>query len=241
MRGIPDNPVTCAKCGSDQGCPGDDLCGGCRLGRYVKKYPWTAGQEKLLREAYQMCTRRPELSAALDRLARQFGYPKRALKDRARTLAIGVFVNRRLWTRKEDDFLREHCGTRSAESMRKTLKRSYCSVAGRIQVLKLQQRVTAGYSNDDLCYCFGVSDATVRRWFAARWLVPKPGSGRVPEHQIRPFIFAHPREFDLRRVDQAWFKGIAFPKFNSEEGRQIQLEARRDRERKPENFQGATA
>lgn len=73
-----------------------------------------------------------------------------------------------------------------------------------------------GYSSRALAECFGIDSHGITRWIALGFLVAtKRGTERQPQqggdiyyiHQndVKAFVFAHPEQVDLRKVDKFWF------------------------------------
>ena len=82
--------------------------------------------------------------------------------------------------------------------------------------LRLSIRLPEGYNVSDLAECFGLHRSRVENW-ARRGLLGKPhghgghgGNIRFAEKEIVQFIRQHPREYNLGRVDKAWFKAVVF-------------------------------
>jgi hypothetical protein len=62
-------------------------------------------------------------------------------------------------------------------------------------------------------HLLGVSRRQVGKWIRLNWL--KPLHGRIPERDMIRFRRRHPEQYQLNRVDEAWFKGLLFPAFNT--------------------------
>jgi hypothetical protein len=221
MRGTPNNPIICMGCG-EKTAWGDGLCNPCRFkGR--RKYNWTPALDDDLRRIYtDNAGSRIRLSEALRSFQKRVGWPRGTILIRAMHLTITV-IKRNPWTKEHDLLLRDMAGNRSMDFMAKVLHRSFASIRSRITVFKLSRRCAEGYSRNDLIQVFGVSQVTTRKWIALGWLSPKPSTDRIPEAQVMRFITAHPEEYSLKRVDEAWFKGMMFPNFG------INAHDRRDR------------
>jgi hypothetical protein len=83
------------------------------------------------------------------------------------------------------------------------------SVKTKAAKLKTRLRVVRdGYSREELKLCLGVSSTRFERWertgVLTRW------GDRYSEADVRAFLHKHFAEYDLRRVDQTWFKGMVF-------------------------------
>lgn len=218
MRGIPKNAVPCEEIVRGEACgkpgyPSLRRCNQHRPPSSTKKYFWTPQQEESLRRIYeQHVGYKPALSRELQAFARRLGWPVHALKNKAAYLGLTSDI-RSFWTNEEIAFLREYSGVKPLAFLKEHLGRSYTSIRYKMDRLHLSLRVTDGYSRADLRDVFGVSVATVRQWIAAGWLRPSPETDRVPEAQVLRFIREHAEEYSLKRVDQAWFKGLLFPMF----------------------------
>src|SRR5579864_856136 len=180
-----------------------------------RKYIWTTALEADLRRIYaEHSISRVNLTEALRAFGLRLGWPVSALTTRARYLGITRF-NKRIWTREEDLLLRELAGSMSAASIGRRLGRGWSSVTNRLNRLRMSAKITEGYSRVELCELFGNREHTVQRWIQSGWLRPHSETNRVSESQLRKFLEKHPVEYDLKRVDQAWFKGMIFPSFGS--------------------------
>lgn len=177
----------------------------------TRKYRWTPELHELLRAAYRAGSRR-EQTAGIDRLVRATGWPRHAAKCEARRLGITVRGARKAWTRVEDEFLQEALGVQAIRRIARKLGRSVESVEARGERLALSRRAREGYNETDLARCFGVSSTTVARWMRTGLLGPVHycGGHRVAEKSVARFIKRFPGEYDLRRVDGTWFKGMVF-------------------------------
>lgn len=222
MRGIPSNPVTCLKCGTKKGAPKDQLCHACRMtGRPNpnKKFFWNSEWDARLRSAYTNSRNRKELSLNLDYLQKLSGFTRVAIL--ARAAESGFSAHKRRWTAEDLDLLREQLGKQSKSAIARKLRRSYWSVKAQVSKLGLSARLTEGYSERDLIEVLGVGSRTIQQWIARGWLVPR--NGRVSEQAVARFLRAHPEQYNLRRVDEAWFKGLLFPVFGREFEKRIEL------------------
>lgn len=181
-----------------------------RLGTASRKYVFTPALLEELRLAY--CGKKPAITAALDRLTRQTGWPRWAFKNEAIRRGWSTWDHRRGWSPEETEQLRELLGRVSIQRVARTLNRTVLSVQSRAGRLDISRRPQEGYNMTDLQLAFGESAHKVRTWMA-RGLFGKARSNcgqRVTESAVRNFIRVHSAEYDLRRVDQAWYKGLAF-------------------------------
>ena len=67
-----------------------------------------------------------------------------------------------------------------------------------------------GYTMTDLQIVFGENARKVRRWMERGLLgkVHESSGKRVTEANVIRFLRNHPAEYDLRRVDQLWFRAM---------------------------------
>jgi DNA-binding CsgD family transcriptional regulator len=184
-----------------------------------------------LRRAYQSARNRGALVEGISYLQRLTRFPRSVIVSRAAYLGLAGKRGER-WSTEEILTLREIVGSRSLSSIAHELGRSYYSVKGQIARLQLCARVTEGYSCEQLQRLLGVSRRRVRQWIALRWV--KPICNRIPEQEVARFLRRHPQQYQLNRVDEAWFKGLVFPAFNSLEG--IHLKASRSGSRNDSMF-----
>ena len=96
------------------------------------------------------------------------------------------------------------------------MKRSVLSAQVMAKQVRLLARVTERYGISDLAECFGLPQARIESW-ARRGLLgraqPLTGEGgdiRFTHRVIARFIRKHPHEYDLRRLNQQWFKTMVF-------------------------------
>lgn len=215
MRGVPNKPVRCLRCTRMKACARDQLCHSCRMrGRPNprKRFLWTTEFDSLLASAYRRAQNREELSRSLNALEHRTGFTRVVILTRAVHLGLS-FSRRRPWTAEETTLLEACAGRYSPASIARKLGRTFASVKAKVKELEISVRVTEGYSQADLAELLGASPTTIGRWCRIGWLPLL--NGRVPEAAVTRFLRLHPREYQLRRVDEAWFKGLLFPAFNS--------------------------
>jgi hypothetical protein len=213
MRGIPNHPVICSTCGSGKGCPKDGLCHRCRVtGRPNpnKQSCWTPDLDTALTRAYRGASTRRELGSNLNHVQRLSGFTRVVILSRAAVLGLS-FAVRRPWTETEIESLREDVGTRSKSQIAKQLGRTYYSVKAQVARMALSARVSADYSQQDVQQLFGVGRKRVCQWIRNGWL--QLLNGRITERSLERLLRQHPEEYQLSRVDEAWFKGMLFPSF----------------------------
>jgi len=185
-------------------------CWGRRLGLAARRYHFTPELMERLREAYRGPDR-PALTRRLDALVRETGWPRWAFLDQAQRRGL-VLDPRARWTAAEDELLREMLASQSLGAIMRTLGRSEVAIKSRAQHLRLSRR-REGYDVADLAEVFGVHPHKAARWVERGLFVRPRGrleSGRIGEDLVARFIRHFPHEYDLRRVDQVWFKSMVF-------------------------------
>lgn len=224
MRGIPNNPVECTNCLSMTAAPKDKLCKSCRcVTMRPQKHTWNADQEAELRIVYATSAHnRGELTLALNRFVAKHRIPRPVVQWKAGQLGIRM-DNRNPWTVKEKDFLGQNAGELSAKEIARMLGRSNDSVISQMERMELSRRVTDGYAITQICEVFGVSFALATKWVDKGWLrIAK--NGRIPETSVLRLLKTQPQSYDLRRVDQTWFKGMVFSAFGAQREAPIEME-----------------
>lgn len=215
MRGVPNRPVRCLRCRRMTACAADNLCHSCRMsGRPNprKRFVWTAEFDALLTSAYRRAQNREQLSRSITALQRRTGFTRVVILTRAVHLGLS-FLHRRPWTQEETALLEAWAGRYAPASIACKLRRTFASVKAKVKQLEISLRVIEGYSQADLAELLGASPTSIRRWCRIGWLPLV--NGRVPEAAVVRFLRLHPHAYQLRRVDEAWFKGLLFPAFNS--------------------------
>jgi hypothetical protein len=179
------------------------------VSQFNRKYKFTPELTDELRRAY--CGNKHQLTAALDRLVMRTGWPRHAHKQEAIRLGI-TSGERRAWTPAEIAYIEENLGVISVKGMARHLGRTSQALTAKAEKLHLSRRVREGYNIADLQQVFGVSAEKVRRWMERGLFGPQKdwGGRRVSEDAVMTFIRQHHAEYDLRRVDQAWYKAMAF-------------------------------
>jgi len=180
-----------------------------------KRFAWTSEFDALLESAYRRARNREELSRSLTALELRTGFTRVVILGRAVHLGLS-FSRRRPWTPEETGLLELYAGRYSPASIARKLRRTFPSVKAKVKELEISVRVSEGYSQADLAELLGASPTSIRRWCRHGWL--SLVNGRVPEGAVARFLRLHPHEYQLRRVDEAWFKGVLFPAFNSVDG-----------------------
>jgi hypothetical protein len=177
-----------------------------------QRFVWTTEFDALLASAYRRAQNREELSRSLTAIQLRTGFTRVVILARAVSLRLS-FSRRRPWTMEETAFLESWAGCYSLASIARKLKRTCASVRAKVKQLEISARITEGYSQADLAELMGASPTSIRRWCRIGWLPLV--NGRVPEGAVARFLRLHPHEYQLSRVDEAWFKGLVFPSFNS--------------------------
>jgi hypothetical protein len=78
-------------------------------------------------------------------------------------------------------------------------------------VARISRAKASCYSSRDLQALFGVSDRTVRDWWARGYLgASRRGRLRVSEADVLRFIFNGDGKYSLARVHQEWFRYLVF-------------------------------
>jgi len=178
----------------------------------AKKFHWTDGFDAALKRAYQTARGREELIRNITFLERLTGFPRFVIIGRAAALGVAR-MKQRAWTPAEIERLRGLAGCLGRRAIARRLGRSEYSVKAELRKLRLSLQFRNGYTRGDLASVLGASPKTVRRWEHVGWLTTI--DDRFPEQAIRKFLLNHPDQYQLARVDEAWFKGIVFPRFNS--------------------------
>jgi len=208
----------CAQCGKGGASQTDGICGTCRLrafGRARRRYVWTEALRTELRAAYRLG--KLERARRLDELARRTGFGRGAFTAEAMRLGITQW-KRVVWAKEEDALLEELVGELTFKTIAKKLGRSISSVAARADYLDLSRRAAWGYTLSMAAKLLGVGHRTVERWADKGHLgkVHQTNSGiRITEQNLARFLRMYPHEYDLRKVDQVWFKSMMFGRLAS--------------------------
>ncbi len=185
------------------------MCWGRELGARRRRYQFTAELVDALKLAY--AGNRDELGAALDKLERRTGWPREAFYREARRRGL-TKGGRRFWTPEETAYVAERIGVVSIKAIAVKLQRSVEAVEAHAERLHMSRRVREGYCQSDLALVMGVTEAKVARWMDRGLLgrVRSTGGRRVGEEAVVQFLRRHHGEYDLRRVDQVWYKAQLF-------------------------------
>jgi len=176
------------------------------------KYKFTPELLDELHLAYS-ARNRPELTAAIDRLQRKTGWARATFSSEARRHGWAL-VRRTRWSPEELEYLGERVGSMPVATLARKLGRSVDSVRCKAWQLVGYSRVQEGYTIADLKRVFGVTYPTVKRWMDHGMLGKVHeglGAGlRVADRNVYRFLRHHAHEYDLRRVDQTWYKSVVF-------------------------------
>lgn len=150
-------------------------------------------------------------SASIDRIAARTGFPRHAVKSRARKLGLCRFKEPR-WTPEEQAWLRDNIAGTSWKVLASHLHRTETAVKVMAKRLGASRLDAETYTANALAEILGVDGHRVLRWIEAGMLAAKRDrqEERVPyviePGAIRRFVLAYPGEIDLRRVEGTGLK-----------------------------------
>ena len=193
-----------------------------------KRFDWTPDLDDRLRRAYKNARSRAELSRNLNAIQRISGFTRVVILNRAAEMNL-AFGHRRQWNDDEVERLREYAGSMSPRAIAMRLNRTHASIKAKLKALEISGRIVDGYSQQDLQQLLGVGPKSTRRWLAQGWLQSR--NERIPEACVISFLRLHPDQYQLNRVEEAWFKGLLFPSFN-----RLALEQKAYQGAKPSNI-----
>ncbi len=177
-----------------------------------REYKFTDYLLSELRLVYVTAKRKRDITAGITRLVGHTGWPRQVFWKQAVAMGLAHY-SRRPWSAEDLAYLEEKLGKVSVSRIAKALKRSPRAVECRALELGRSRRLRAGYTASDLQQVFGVTPERVRRWMD-RGLFGKvhhvAAGHRIAEHNVAQFVRRAHGEYDLRRVDQDWYKAIAF-------------------------------
>jgi len=182
-----------------------------QLAEARRKYRWTPELRELLREVYRGRNKRA-LTAGIDKLCSITGWKRWAVIDEAIRLGITTSDHRRIWAAAEIAYLEERASAKSASNIARAMGRSIASVKGRARKLELSLRLREGYTLADLQRVFGVSDGRAAGWVRRGLFghAQRAAGVRVSEASVARFLRKFPGEYELRRVDEDWYKAMLF-------------------------------
>lgn len=177
----------------------------------TKKFFWTESLDLMVKRAYQTARNRKELIRNITLLKQTTAFPGFAIHQRAAQLGVAR-TKPPGWTGEEIERLHELVATAGRRTIARRLGRTEYSVKAQLRKLGLSLQFRDGYTGETLASVLGTSPKTVRRWEQMRWL--KKVDDRFPESAIRRFLVTHPEQYQLGRVNEAWFKGMLFDRYN---------------------------
>lgn len=182
-----------------------------------RKYIFTARIDQRIREIY-LSHPNAKTRPGIRQLAGQIGIPHWALKKRARELGLAR-TKEKAWSEPELVILARYAWM-SDERIRLKLKvAGYARTVTGIHMKLKRMRFKwdpSFYSGKGLAQALGIDSHVVTRWIKSGHLKARfRGTARseqqggdiylIREKDVRRFIFEHPTEIDLRKVDQLWF------------------------------------
>jgi hypothetical protein len=179
-----------------------------------RKYDWTPERDQLLRDRYDSL-----VNGRVLQIARALGWPAWVIKKRAAALGIVTKVlHRHEWTPEQIAFLEEWTGSRSSKWIARRLGLNETCVINKQKRLGFSRRVQGdGYTVHELELCLGMDHRYINRWIREGKLKAKlRGTDRphdayvINDADVLAFLRAHQLDYNLRRVDQAWFLGLVF-------------------------------
>lgn len=189
------------------------FCPSCRWKRRRKPctYVWTPKHDQVLRDRYDS-----RIKGRAVEIAQAWGWPDWVIKQRAAYLGLThPPVDRKPWTKEEEQFLWLHAGSKHLNWIRKQLGRSLSSVALKLKRMRISYRWREGYTLRELELCFGTDHHVIERWVKEGKLrVRHRGTDRdhdawcVSDDAVLRFIQDHPMSFRLDKVDQFWFMDL---------------------------------
>jgi hypothetical protein len=161
-----------------------------------------------LRQTYRIANKKRELSEALDRLQKHFKMPRCVITNRAQTLGLR-YVQWRIWSEDEIEFLREFGGSMSSAKIAVKLHRSPSAVRQRLFHMQMSARVTEGYTADELRKRMGVTPRQMTIWIERGDLRRHATIGdRISHESVLRFVALHLDEIPLRRAEEWWIKSV---------------------------------
>jgi len=182
------------------------------------RWPFRPEHDDLIRDAYKK-TYQFGQRGALTRVAQRIGYPKYAVLQRGRALGLARTKDRP-WSDAELQMLRDMAHYTPATIARKMreagFERSEAGVQLKRRRLRLRQTIEGAWTANQLAEAMGEDGHKVTRWIASGLLVAERlGTKRHgPQHgdtywilssDVLAFLFDHPNEYDLAKVDKFWF------------------------------------
>jgi hypothetical protein len=177
--------------------------------------------DTIIREAYRRLREQNDRTAT--RWAcEQTGWPKYKINRRAAELGL-AHVKEPVWAPAELVILQEH-GYLGVDAIVRKLAaagfhRTRTGVLLKRKRLQLTARHLGGYTGNALAQLFGVDNHKVYQWIECGLL---PGARRetcrterqggdsywIRREAVRAFLYDHPDEYDLAKVEKWWFLGL---------------------------------
>lgn len=182
-----------------------------------RKYFHTAETDATIRQAYALWIGKNDRQA-LTRARIALGWPKHIVVGRGAALGLAR-VKEKDWSLAEIAILEANCQY-GIEPIRKLLVQAGFPRSGTAILLKRRRlsltRAYSGYSATALSKLFGVDIHWVTGLIERGWLAgEKRGTERtarqggdmwyITRASVREFLFVHPEEWDLRKVEKWWF------------------------------------
>ncbi|MBS1807596.1 MAG: hypothetical protein JST84_05330 [Acidobacteria bacterium] len=191
--------------------------------RKLPKYIPTPFIDGMLRKLYDLRrTKGCRKVSGLKTLSAKVGWPKYALIQRARTLGL-AYVKEKPWSENELTILHANAHFTPAVIARKLRNAGFPRSVTAVHLKRKRLKLRAGtdwYSATQMAELFGCDNHCVTTWIKRTYLNAKRrGTKRTTKQggdewlihldAIREFVYAHPTEFDMRKVtDQLWFLDV---------------------------------
>lgn len=168
---------------------------------------WTEEEIGVVRRDYA------QNRASLRDIANHLGVSEHTVAHQVDKLGLRKRPERKSWTLKEDDYLREVANELSPNQIAKKMKRSVNSVVVRMKRLKLHRRYRNGwYTKNEVCEILGVDHKFVQTRINRGELKAYPHNGSIPkqyggacwhikEENLKEYILEYPHELNGRNVD----------------------------------------
>jgi hypothetical protein len=191
------------------------------------KWAFLPEHDDLIRDAYNR-THRFGQRGALARVAQRIGYPKHAIVKRGKTLGL-TRAKEKPWSDPELQMLRDmaqYTAAVIAKKMREAgFERSEAAVVLKRKRLRLKQSIEGAWTAHQLAEAMGEDGHKVARWITRGMLrAERLGTRRAgPQHgdtywirreDVLTFLFDHPDEYDLAKVDKFWFLELFSSRIN---------------------------
>ena len=169
----------------------------------ARKYNFTPELTALLRDAYRAQSR-GALSKRLKALRKLRPWPAGVWYQEARRLGLTLDTRVYAWSEAEDRLLIQSLDADSVTAVARKLDRSPIAVQKRARQLDVVRQARETLDSAYVAACFGVSVERVASWAQKGLLRAK--DGLFTEDAVAQFVREYPAAYDLRCVDQSWFK-----------------------------------